>query len=697
MEREKVAAIQGALGSLKKASTTKRVEPPSRLICLKGKRRVRVHLVEVKASSLNHGDVFILDKKTHLYIWNGQKANRMEKAKGAEISLRFKNQERKGATIVRLDPGDTDEEFWKELGGSENDVRTPEEGGNDIDYERECDNLVKLYKIEKPSNGSEDFLIDEVSTKRLSREILATDCCFILDSVTELYVWVGKGSTSAMRTFTMNYAKTNILETRPDWTHFARNVEGGEEILFREKFSEWPDRVLGAKNSSSNSSGKTLTRKRSMLMGRIKKKEVKIDANKLHTAVRPEPELLGDGTPGTIEAWIGVDGKLQEEHDLLNGHFYSAESYVILYTFTKGNSIRYHIYFWQGLDASRQDKGLTALLVKEIQVKVRKEKGAEPFQERVTPLKEPYQFLTIFKGKFCIHSGKKTSHQKSKSTHFYRIQSTCDDVLTRAIEIPSNISLMNSRDSFIAQNSDKCYCWFGSGTTDEQKERVNTLRDVLIGSRELISMNEGNENKKFWKLLSGKKTYANASYLKKPGWEPRFYFCTGTSSSFKVDPIWDLSQHDLDPTCSVIVDVISEVYVWTGAKSPEETKKKAMETATEYVRAAFDGRLQNTPIYFVPSGQESNSFIALFSSWDDKKQRGEGKLELVSDKLKDYDREYTWEELTAKVKPKGLDMKHLEKYLPDSVFEEKFGMTKEKFWGMPSWKRTQKKKKVGFF
>merc|ERR1711982_41251 len=65
-DKQKMAAIQGALGSLKKAPA-KRPEPAYRLLCLKGKRRVRVHLVEVNAKSLNHGDVFILDAKTTLY------------------------------------------------------------------------------------------------------------------------------------------------------------------------------------------------------------------------------------------------------------------------------------------------------------------------------------------------------------------------------------------------------------------------------------------------------------------------------------------------------------------------------------------------------------------------------------------------------------------------------------------------------
>jgi len=247
------------------------------------------------------------------------------------------------------------------------------------------------------------------------------------------------------------------------------------------------------------------------------------------------------------------------------------------------------------------------------------------------------------------------------------------------------------------QTSSKQYRWFGSGVSEEQKQSATQLADVILRTKEVKVITEDSESKNFWKALGGKKSFANASYLKKKGWEPRFYLCTGITSDFKVDPVWDIAQADLDPACAMIVDVISEVYVWTGANVPEDTKKKAMETATEYVRAAFDGRLQNTPIYFVEAGQESDSFTALFPSWEDKKQRAEGKLELVSDKLKEYDREYTWEELTAKKKPKGLDNKHLEKYLPDSVFEEKFGMTKEKFWGMPSWKRTTIKKKVGFF
>ena len=77
--------------------------------------------------------------------------------------------------------------------------------------------------------------------------------------------------------------------------------------------------------------------------------------------------------------------------------------------------------------------------------------------------------------------------------------------------------------------------------------------------------------------------------------------------------------------------------------------------------------------------------------------QSEGKLELVEDLLKKYTREYSWAELTAKDKPKGLDNTQLESYLSDAEFKDHFGMTKDEFWKMPVWKQTQKKKQIGFF
>ena len=56
-----------------------------RLLHLKGARMVRVNVVPMAASSLNSGDVFILDLGLHLIQWNGSEANKKEKAKAQSL------------------------------------------------------------------------------------------------------------------------------------------------------------------------------------------------------------------------------------------------------------------------------------------------------------------------------------------------------------------------------------------------------------------------------------------------------------------------------------------------------------------------------------------------------------------------------------------------------------------------------------
>ena len=52
-----------------------------RLLQIKGRRHVRVMQVELKCSSLNKGDCFILDTGRILYVWNGSQSSRVEKVK----------------------------------------------------------------------------------------------------------------------------------------------------------------------------------------------------------------------------------------------------------------------------------------------------------------------------------------------------------------------------------------------------------------------------------------------------------------------------------------------------------------------------------------------------------------------------------------------------------------------------------------
>lgn len=64
----------------------------------------------------------------------------------------------------------------------------------------------------------------------------------------------------------------------------------------------------------------------------------------------------------------------------------------------------------------------------------------------------------------------------------------------------------------------------------------------------------------------------------------------------------------------------------------------------------------------------------------------------------DYTRtSYTFEELTARVLPKGVDPLLKETYLSDEDFYEVFAMSKEDYEKKPKWKREEIKKQVGLY
>jgi hypothetical protein len=97
-------------------------EKPKHLYQLKGRRRVFVREVEFSPTSLNSGDVFVLDPgsdKRVVYQWNGSKANRIEKGTGLDFAKKIKDKEHNGAsTIVTVDERDhaSVAGFWQAFG-----------------------------------------------------------------------------------------------------------------------------------------------------------------------------------------------------------------------------------------------------------------------------------------------------------------------------------------------------------------------------------------------------------------------------------------------------------------------------------------------------------------------------------------------------------------------------------------------------
>lgn len=133
----------------------------------------------------------------------------------------------------------------------------------------------------------------------------------------------------------------------------------------------------------------------------------KVDVKKLHSPASLKPEVEIDDASGMVKIW-----KIEEFEKVLidpstYGHFYSAESYIVLYKYIWKNKDCFIIYYFQGRDSSINEKGTSAVLTIELD----KEISGMAKEIRVVQYKESKHFLQLFRQMMIIHTGKIISFQ----------------------------------------------------------------------------------------------------------------------------------------------------------------------------------------------------------------------------------------------------------------------------------------------
>jgi gelsolin len=218
----------------------KHVEPEkyqSRLLHLKGRKRVRVTQVDLSHKSLNSGDVFILDAGLKVYQFNGKKAGPQEKMKGAQTCRAIADERRGLAKVHVIEEGDKTADtqaFWKALGG-EGPIKSAEEGGSDEEAENETSKVRKLFRL---SDASGKLTFVEVSTgNAINRKQLDANDVFIFDTGAEVFAWIGKRASPEEKKKALAFAQDYLTKyNRPIWLPICRVLEGGENETFENAF-----------------------------------------------------------------------------------------------------------------------------------------------------------------------------------------------------------------------------------------------------------------------------------------------------------------------------------------------------------------------------------------------------------------------------------------------------------------------------
>ncbi|KAL0232698.1 hypothetical protein GEMRC1_011445 [Eukaryota sp. GEM-RC1] len=588
-----------------------------RLLHLKGKRRIRCKQVPLKTSSLNCGDVFVLDLGLTLFQWNGKESSRLERAKGLDVTCKIKDQERGSRPeVILLDEGQNDDEsdaepFWAALEGDRSEILSAEEGGCDEEAEQAQDD--KLYLV---SDASGELKCEQVEMceKGLTKDLLNGDDCYILDTGNELFVWVGKGSTSEEKMGAMTYAEKYLVDHgRPVWTPITRVIQDGETPLFKDHFKQWGKPVIRNVDFSRNNLQK--------LMGQGEKIQLDdIDIESVMTKKRQEQEqqiLKMDEGSKKIEVWRIQNLRKVPVPEEDHGKFYSGDSYLVLLSFTLKNRLTEFIYYYQGRNSSRDETTASAFLA----VSLDDERSGTATQVRVCQNKEPAHFINIWDGKMIVRLGDwDTPEEEREPVALYHVRGTTE-FDTRAVQVPTTSKNLNSGDSFVVDDTvnGKVFVWMGSGCNDSEQDIALKVADVFAEGKQKIVIKEEEEPGEFWDCLGGKEEYASGKDLELQGdFEPRLFHCSDALGAWRIEEVHNFSQDDLLSDDAYVMDTFHTVFVWVGSGANENEAKKSFESAQKYIECVDDGRDPGTPIITVEQGKEPSLFTCHFIGWQEK-------------------------------------------------------------------------------
>eukprot|EP00966_Prymnesium_polylepis_P049517 1146365-Prymnesium_polylepis.1 len=257
----------------------------------------------------------------------------------------------------------------------------------------------------------------------------------------------------------------------------------------------------------------------------------------------------------------------------------AGDSYVIKYMFKMGSKEECMLYFWQGAQSSQDEKGASALIV----TKMDDDMGGAATQCRVVMGKEPSHFVRLFDGKMVIHSGGKASgfaNRKEGDSYdtdgvsLFHIRGN-DDTDTRAVQVEEKASSLNSGDCFVLLTPETMYVWQGSGANVSEVECATVVAKTLQFHRSMETIIEGSEPDAFWTPLGGKGEYPSDKVHLDSDREPQLFHCSNETGKFKVEPIFDFAQADLEEDDVFLLDTYTAVFVWLGSECNAVEKQKA--------------------------------------------------------------------------------------------------------------------------
>uniref|UniRef100_A0AAZ3PVN5 Gelsolin-like domain-containing protein n=2 Tax=Oncorhynchus tshawytscha TaxID=74940 RepID=A0AAZ3PVN5_ONCTS len=636
-----------------------------RLYRVYGKKNIRLESVPLKASSLDPRFVFLVDTGLEILIWRGANATLAGTTKARLFAEKINKNERKGkAEITTLQQSQEPPNFWEVLGGQPEEIR--KHVPDDFTPVR-----PKLYKVglglgylELPQinyklsvEHKEKVKLDKLPELRLLQTLLDTKGVYILDCLSDVFIWIGRKSPRLVRAAALKLGQeVCTMLHRPKHATVTRNLEGTECQVFKSKFQNWDD-VLKVDYTRAAES----VEQQQGLQGKVKKDaekkdEMKADLTALFLPRQP-PMVLTEAEQ-MMEEWNedldGMEGFVLEGKKFARlpeeefGHFHTQDCYVFLCRYwvpveyddedkEKKERHGHHggeeeeeerveedfqcvVYFWQGRQASNMgwltftfslQKKFESLFPGKLEV------------VRMTQQQENLKFLSHFKRKFIVHKGKRKQKIDAAQPSLYHIRTNGSALCTRTIQIGTDSSNLNSEFCFILKvpfestdNQGIVYTWVGRAADPDEAKLAEDIMNCMFDdtySKQVINEGEEPENF-FWVGIGCQKVYdEDADYMK----YARLFRCSNEKGYFAVsEKCSDFCQDDLADDDIMLLDNGKEVYMWVGTQTSQVEIKLSLKACQVYIQH-MRSKETETPrkLRLVRKGNEPHCFTRCFHGW----------------------------------------------------------------------------------